>query len=138
MTIVSPVCGLRPWRAGRAPALDFLAASARSLAWGLAVARAGCVATGCCASLGPLPWLGPAAEALAVLGVAFAVARADGSAHAVGRFGVGFGLVRAAAERWRVPPPWPPPVPPEALALAWVALGLLGLSAASRGRARWR
>jgi hypothetical protein len=113
------------------------AASWRALPLALAVARLGCLASGCCGGVAA-PWgthPTPAYEGGLALALHFGL-RAAPAACAGPLFALGFGLARLLVEPLRAPPPLGDPlVAPAALAGLWLAAGVLGLAAAARARA---
>lgn len=109
------------------------AAALRALPLALAVARAGCLAAGCCA--GPHGEPVPALEIAGWIALHVAARRAPDSAVAPLVL-AGFGALRLLLEPLRAAPSLGPPVVPvEALAAAWLVLGLaLALQASSSWR----
>jgi hypothetical protein len=95
----------------------------------LAIARLGCVAAGCCRGVGgePLPLF--EASALALLHPI--LARGDEDA-AAGRFAFAFGGLRLLESPWRPAVAGGAAATPELVALGWIALGALLLTARQR------
>jgi hypothetical protein len=105
----------------------YLAAGARALPLGLASAKAGCVAVGCC---------GPTALAEAALFLALdALCGRVEPRRVPALFCLGLGALRLAVEPFRPVPSFAPPVvPPALLCAGWLAGGL-ALIARSTGPA---
>lgn len=128
---------LAPWRSGSRARVGFLAASLGSLPLALAVARLGCLASGCChgppasapwgvaLDVGPVPvHPTPLYEAAAWV-VVFALLRRLPADRVPGAFLASFALVRLVLTPWRAEPPLGPPVlPGAALAALWLLAGL--------------
>jgi len=97
-------------------------AAVRALPLAFAVARAGCLAAGCCR--GPSGEPTPLYEIGALL-LLHAVVHRSSDRGALPTFCAGFGLVRLAVEPWRAPPPLgEPALPPAWIAAAWIAAAL--------------
>jgi hypothetical protein len=103
-------------------------AAFRVLPLAFAVARAGCVAAGCCHGPGGQPT--PLYE-MGGLVFLHALVRRSADRQVVPVFCAGFGLVRLGVEPWRaVPPLGAPAIAPAWIAAAWVAVGI-AIAAAS-------
>jgi hypothetical protein len=103
-------------RHARARRARFLAESLRALLPGLALARIGCLAAGCCAGA-------VAHEAALLLAVAWLLRRVPpglGPGLALG----GLGAARLLVEPWRTPAPLEPVLPAWLLAAGWLSTGL--------------
>ncbi|MDJ0849386.1 MAG: hypothetical protein QNK04_13515 [Myxococcota bacterium] len=99
----------------------------RALALPLALARTGCLLSGCCGGVATSWGAAPTAVAeVALLVPLHRAVRAAPAARARAAFLLGFGLVRLVVEPWRAAPPLGEPALPAALlALAWVGTGAL-------------
>lgn len=103
----------------------------RVLPGGLAVARLGCLAAGCCGGLH-----GEATPALEIAGLAILdreLQRA-GPRWSLPGFLIGFGAIRLAVEPWR----GPPPLPGSYEVAGWIALGWAALGGVLAFQAEWR
>jgi hypothetical protein len=105
---------------GRRPAERerFLAAALSALLPGLAAARLGCLAAGCCGGRGAV-----ASEAALLLAVGGLLRRAHPACQPGLALG-GIGAARLVVEPWRAPAPLAPLVPAWLLAAGWLAAGL--------------
>jgi hypothetical protein len=107
-------------------------AALRALPLAFALARAGCLAAGCCR--------GPAGEPTPLfemggLVLLHAVLQRAPDRRVLPAFCAGFGLVRLGVEPWRAPPPLGDPAIPAAwIAAAWVAAGVAVVSFGVRSR----
>jgi hypothetical protein len=107
-----------PRRRRPAERTRFLAAALPALLPGLAVARLGCLAAGCCGGRGAV-----ASEALLLLAVGGLLPRLRPARRAGLALG-GIGAARLLVEPWRTPAPFAPLVPVWLLAAGWLAAGL--------------
>jgi prolipoprotein diacylglyceryltransferase len=128
-----------------------MAAAFRALVPALAVARVGCLTSGCCHGLPTdLPWAMPLAgeggrvhpvplyEILCWLLLAAALGRLPERLVAP-FFMIGFGATRLIVEPWRAPPPLGEPwIPVQLVAAIWVAAGICWWWGESRGGAGLR
>jgi len=108
------------------------AAAFRALPLAFAVARAGCLAAGCCHGSGGEPT--PIYEMGGLVCLHAAMSKiAD--RRAIPAFCAGFGLVRLGVEPWRaIPPLGEPVISPAWIAGAWVAAGIVVAFAGREGR----
>jgi hypothetical protein len=118
------------------------AGAAQSLPLALAVARTGCLVSGCCGGIPSpaLPWgfhPTPAYEIGLLVALHFVVGRLEG-ARAVAAFLIGFGAIRLALEPLRAAAPLgEPSLPASWIAGLWVAAGLVGWAVERRSRPAW-